>query len=167
MYGSVQESMLTLYKAQTGGDDWSLSFNAISNTGWVASTTYLLFVAFMQIALVNIITGIFVDTALQKLAPDREAIALGHQKEKELVAKEMRSLWRELAEIDDGYLSSDDFYEGLRGTKIPCLLDSLGLSVDNATQFFGVLHKNSPEDGKVRISNFVHGCMRLKGSASS
>merc|ERR1711920_591183 len=100
MYGSVQESMLTLYKATTGGDDWSLSYNAISNTGWVASIVYLFFVAFMQIALVNIITGIFVDTALQKLAPDREAIALSHHKEQELVAKEMRNLWREVAAAD-------------------------------------------------------------------
>jgi hypothetical protein len=167
MYGSVQQSMLTLYKATTGGDDWSLSYNAISNTGWVPSLVYLLFVAFMHIALVNIITGIFVDTALQKLAPDREATALSHHKEKELAAEEMRSLWREVAERDDGYLSSDDFLRGLRGTKIPYQLEDMGLSIDNVTQFFGFLRKNSPEDGMVRISNFVHGCMRLKGSASS
>jgi hypothetical protein len=167
MYGSVQQSMLTLYKATTGGDDWSLSYTAISSTGWVASMVYLLFVAFMQIAIVNIITGIFVDTALQKLAPDREAIALSHHREKELVAREMRSLWREVAEVDDGYLSPDDFYKGVRGTKIPYLLEDLGLSVDNVTQFFNVLQTNSPEDGKVRLNNFVHGCMRLKGSASS
>jgi hypothetical protein len=133
---------------------------------------YLLFVAYMQIALVNIITGIFVDTALQKLAPDRDAIALSHHKETESVAKEMRSLWGEVAGAgaNDGYLSTDDFHRGLRGTKIPYLLEDLGLTEEHVTQFFGVLQKNSAEGGRggrVRISNFVHGCMRLKGSASS
>merc|ERR1712228_138986 len=146
---------------------WSLSYNAISVTGWAAEMTYLMFVAFMQIAIVNIITGIFVDTALQKLAPDRETLALSHHNEMELVAGQMRSLWREVAETDDGYLSRDDFVRGLRGTKIPYQLEEMGLSIDNVTQFFGVLLKNSPESGKVRIKNFVHGCMRLKGPASS
>merc|ERR1712232_73961 len=167
MYGSVQTSMLTLYKATTGGDDWSLSYNAISSTGWVASMVYLLFLAFWHFALVNIITGIFVETALEKLAPDREAIALSHHTEMELVAEELRSLWRQVAETDDGYLSLSDLHRGIRGTKIPYQLEILGLSVDNVTQFFYVLLRNSPEEGKVRISNFVHGCMRLKGPASS
>merc|ERR1711920_82082 len=89
-------------------------------------------------------------------------------KEQELVAEEMRSLWRDVAEKDDGYLTRDDFLRGLRGTKIPYQLEDLGLTVDNVTDFFGVLQRNSPEDGgKVRIKNFVHGVMRLKGSASS
>jgi len=167
MYGSIQQSMLTLYKATTGGDDWSLSYNAIASTGWVPSIVYLFFVAFMQIALVNIITGIFVDTALQKLAPDREATALSHHKEKELAAENMRSLWREVAETDDGYLTTEDFRSGLRGTKIPYQLEDMGLSIDNVSHFFRVLQRHSSEDGKVRINNFVHGCMRLKGAASS
>jgi len=121
----------------------------------------------MQIALVNIITGIFVDTALQKLAPDREATALSHHKEKELAAENMRSLWREVAETDDGYLTTEDFRSGLRGTKIPYQLEDMGLSIDNVSHFFRVLQRHSSEDGKVRINNFVHGCMRLKGAASS
>jgi len=79
----------------------------------------------------------------------------------------MRSLWMEVAETDDGYLSSDDFNRGVCGTNIPYQLEDLGLSVDNVTHFFGVLQRNSPEEGKVRISHLVHGCMRLKGSASS
>ncbi|CAK0808210.1 unnamed protein product [Prorocentrum cordatum] len=49
MYGSVQQSMLTLYQATTGGEDWSVSFDTISSTGWVASVVYLMFVSFMHI----------------------------------------------------------------------------------------------------------------------
>ncbi|CAK0833763.1 unnamed protein product [Prorocentrum cordatum] len=143
MYGSIQQSMLTLYKATTGGDDWSLSYNAIASTGWVPSIVYLFFVAFMQ------------------------ATALSHHKEKELAAENMRSLWREVAETDDGYLTTEDFRSGLRGTKIPYQLEDMGLSIDNVSHFFRVLQRHSSEDGKVRINNFVHGCMRLKGAASS
>mmetsp|Transcript_33816 Transcript_33816/g.95063 ORF Transcript_33816/g.95063 Transcript_33816/m.95063 type:complete len:570 (+) Transcript_33816:171-1880(+) len=165
MYGSVQQSMLTLYQATTGGEDWSVSFDTISSTGWVASVVYLMFVSFMHIALVNIITGIFVDTALERLAPDREAMALNHRKEEELVAEELRALWREVAGGDD-FLSAEDFHEGITGDKIPPRLQHMGLSVDNVNQFFGALWKGS-EDGNVRINSFVGGCMRLKGSASS
>ncbi|CAK0876345.1 unnamed protein product [Prorocentrum cordatum] len=165
MYGSVQQSMLTLYKATTGGDDWSLSFNAISNTGWVASAVYLIFVSFMHIPGNRIITGIFVDTALERLAPDREAMALSRRKEDEMVALELRKLWREVGE-DDEFISAADFHRGLRDDRIPAWFQHVGLSLDNVIQFFGVLWRSS-ENGKVRINNFVHGCMRLKGSASS
>merc|ERR1719254_198644 len=81
MYGSVQMSMLTLYQACSGGDDWSLSFTVISMTGWSSSVVYFVFIAFSNIALLNIITGIFVDSAMQNLAPDEETQAKAHHEE--------------------------------------------------------------------------------------
>merc|ERR1719159_1032923 len=67
-FGSVQNSMFTLYKAMFGGDDWSVAYNMIQRTGYMAAGMFVIFVAFTQIAVINIITGIFVDSALQNLA---------------------------------------------------------------------------------------------------
>ena len=56
-FGSFGVSILTLYKASTGGDDWSVAYQVIEPAGSIGCFTYLLFIAFVHFALINIITG--------------------------------------------------------------------------------------------------------------
>merc|ERR1712099_29347 len=50
----------------------------------MAAFFYLVFIAFTQIALINIITGIFVDSAMENLSPDKELLAHNlHAEERE------------------------------------------------------------------------------------
>merc|ERR1712066_622104 len=60
MFGSLGVAILTLYRSATGGDDWSMAYNAVSETGEIGAIIFLLFISFTQLALINIITGIFV-----------------------------------------------------------------------------------------------------------
>ncbi|CAK0910778.1 unnamed protein product [Prorocentrum cordatum] len=61
-WGSVPEATLTLYKATTGGSDWSDLASPIreasASSGYVYYLLFLLYVAFFMIALMNVLTGI-------------------------------------------------------------------------------------------------------------
>merc|ERR1712032_1185303 len=94
MFGSVGGSILTLFRASTGGDDWGLAYEAIGRTGLLGSAVYLIFIAFVQFALINIITGIFVESAMETLSPDKETLALEHSRKEQENADELEALCR-------------------------------------------------------------------------
>jgi ABC-type multidrug transport system fused ATPase/permease subunit len=70
-YGSVQMATFTLYKVTTGGIDWIEAYDSIAVIGTVCKCVFVLFIAFIQIAVLNIVTGLFVNTALSFAEPSK------------------------------------------------------------------------------------------------
>eukprot|EP00928_Gymnodinium_smaydae_P062050 TRINITY_DN45996_c0_g1_i1.p1 TRINITY_DN45996_c0_g1~~TRINITY_DN45996_c0_g1_i1.p1 ORF type:complete len:665 (-),score=69.03 TRINITY_DN45996_c0_g1_i1:196-2190(-) len=73
-FGSVEASFLSLFKSVSGGDDWGVFYEALQPLGDFYSTIYLLFIAFSHVALLNILTGIFVENALKYAHPEMEQL---------------------------------------------------------------------------------------------
>jgi len=165
-FASVQMAMLTLGKASFGGEDWGVGLDIISQCGFTAAFFYMLFVAFSQIALINIITGIFVDNAMQSLTPNKEQQAMNLDAEERGYAKELERLCIDVDADKSGCLTKEQFNDGIEKGRIPLLLHLLGLNRQNVQNFFDTLCDATP-DSQVDIKSFVRGCMRLKGSATS
>jgi hypothetical protein len=165
-FGDVFRGMLTLAMAALGGEDWGTPYHNIEECGFLAAACYLLFVAFTQISLINIITGIFVDSAMQNLAPGKEVLARDLQLEKEAHMEELVNLCKEADADTNGKLSKEQFQDGLKRGRIPMLLQLIGLSRHDVERFFDVLSRASP-NGEVAITSFAHGCVRLAGGATS
>eukprot|EP00927_Polykrikos_kofoidii_P018049 TRINITY_DN1828_c0_g1_i10.p1 TRINITY_DN1828_c0_g1~~TRINITY_DN1828_c0_g1_i10.p1 ORF type:complete len:161 (-),score=24.03 TRINITY_DN1828_c0_g1_i10:360-788(-) len=68
-YGSVQMATFTLYKVTTGGIDWIEGYDSIAVAGTVCKGLFLFFIAFIHIAVLNVVTGLFVNTALSFAEP--------------------------------------------------------------------------------------------------
>jgi len=165
-FKSVQTSMVTLAKAAFGGEDWGVALDVVAECGFMSALFYMLFIAFSQIALINIITGIFVESAMQSLAPNREQLATQLDVEEKGYAKELEMLCISVDADKSGCLTKEQFNNGIKEGRIPLLLHLLGLSRTNVENFFQVLCDASP-DNQVDIKSFVRGCMRLKGAATS
>jgi len=166
-FGSVEESALTLYRASTGGDDWSLAYGVIQGVGRVGSFAYLFFIAFVQFALINIITGIFVESAMMTLSPDSETLAQEHSRREQENAKKLIQLCKNVDADVSGKLTRDQFEDGLRRKQIPMLLELLGLQKHHVLEFFSHMADAADDDGQVGIETFVNGCMLLKGAATN
>jgi hypothetical protein len=95
MFGTVFKSTMTLFVASTGGRDWAVAYEVFSETGWAGCVIYLVFIAFTQLALINIITGIFVESAVQTLRPDRETIVTEHIRLEKENATELERICRQ------------------------------------------------------------------------
>lgn len=166
LYGSVGRSVLTLYKASTGGDDWSVAYQVIERTGQLGAFFYLCFIAFVQFALINIITGIFVESAMSTLSPDFEARAREQDEKEKDNARKLKNLCIHVDADCSGKLTREQFEDGLRRNHIPLLLTLLGLSRHHVLEFFNCMAEVS-DDGQVEIDSFVNGCMLLKGAATN
>jgi hypothetical protein len=179
-FGSALGCMMTLWQAVSGGDDWSNPYNAISLTGSMGAVVFVAFITFTSIALLNIITGLFVESAMQNLSPNREKQALEHEQEEQAYADELKKLCLAVDFDQTKKLTRKQFEDGLRKEKIPRLLMLLGLNKEHVKQFFDALahytekeriRTGSPERPRskqeVDIHGFVQGCMRLRGTATS
>ncbi|CAK0840457.1 unnamed protein product [Prorocentrum cordatum] len=54
LFGSVGLSIKTLFMVTTGGDDWNGTYRVIERAGPIASCVFLVFIAFVQLNLLNI-----------------------------------------------------------------------------------------------------------------
>jgi hypothetical protein len=165
-YGTVSTSILTLFRMSTGGNDWAEGFLVISRTGWTGSVIYLIFIAFTQLALINIITGIFVESAMQTLRPDREMITMEQLRLEKENAREVSDICSSADNDGNGKMSKQEFALLLSKGRLPKLLLLLGLSKHHVVEFFDTMSALC-DDGEVEISTFVQGCMQLKGAATN
>jgi hypothetical protein len=166
-FGSIAKSILTLHKACTGGDDWSQGYNIIQTTGVVGSGLYLFFIVFMNFALMNIITGIFVESAMMVLRPDPITVARETSRQEHADAQKLDQLCRAVDADVSGKLTREQFEDGLRKKDIPLLLKSLGLQRHHLIEFFNHMAHVQADNGQVDIITFVDGCMMLKGAATN
>jgi hypothetical protein len=166
-FGSVEKSILTLYKASTGGDDWSLAYQVIQPTGDIGSVTYLFFIAFVHFALINIITGIFVESAMATLTPDSQTLAREHTRQELENAQKLDSLCRDVDADDSGKLSRAEFEDCIKKRHMTMLLEMMGLQKHHVLEFFNHLALVYDDGGQVEIAKFVNGCMLLKGAATN
>jgi hypothetical protein len=167
-FGSVQTSMITLFKASSGGNDWSEFYEDLLPTGnaWI----FLIFICFSHVALMNILTGLFVEKAMQLAEPDRDAMYLEKRQAEVIQMGEIRKLCHEIDISKDGIISYDEFKQEMHthGSKLRHYLGTMGLSRD-AELFFQVAKETQKDLNANGIEEdaFVRACMKLKGEAAS
>jgi len=164
-FGGVYSAMLSLFMAVSGGDDWSKYFGALEPTGVSNQLMYLLFIAFMQFAVLNIVTGIFVETAMKQMEKDAEEAAMDFLKSRYQKEQDLMAMCQAADEDGNGCLCQDEFVKAIKQGRMTAFLDHLGFQHQDVLDFFDLLASTAP-DKKVDIHIFVRGCMKLTGAAT-
>lgn len=164
-YGSVGLTMLHLFMCVTGGSDWSDYYFPLEPTGVINSMLFLLFVAFTQIALLNIILGIFVDSAMKNIEADKEETAEKHAEEQQNMANDLRALCYEMDGNGDGKLSTVEWRHAIKKPKVKKYLEMMNFRVSEVKEFLDHMCLDATED-TIHIDLFVDSMMRFRGSSS-
>merc|ERR1719254_147256 len=91
-FGTVGAAALTLYQSASGGLDWEVVYNAVALSGPLSSIGFIFFIWFFNFAVLNILSGIFIEKAMAASVPDREQLAFEKRKADEKDAKELTEL---------------------------------------------------------------------------
>ena len=164
-FGSLSSSILTLYSSMSGGEDWTVYYHALSRLAWPYQTLFLFFVTFAIFAVVNVITGVFVDTAIEKNQTDKELAIQEELRSKKLRMNWIRDVFSELDSSGDGMVSLQEFENQLNHEAVVAYFNTLKLDVSDARTLFRLLDSDG-SDG-VNIDEFVQGCYRLSGEATT
>jgi hypothetical protein len=164
-FGSVSDAMCSLWMAITGGNDWDVYRQVLSQVGPLYEVLLLFFIAFGIVAFLNVITGVFAEKAMSLAVPTVSEL-MERRKEKEV--RDSRQLVKLLAGADcsgNHTLTKESFEDVLQDERLVTYLEVRGISLCSARRFFAFLlelHNTTELD----FGTFVSSCVRLDDHAS-
>jgi len=124
-----------------------------------------MFISFAILAVLNIVTGVFVDTAMQSSKNDRECIIQEELKDAEAYRANMATMFRELDSDESGTIGLNEFEAALEDRRMVMYFKALQLDITDARSLFLLLDKD--REGSISIDEFLNGCTKLRGEAKS
>mmetsp|Transcript_21150 Transcript_21150/g.49136 ORF Transcript_21150/g.49136 Transcript_21150/m.49136 type:complete len:645 (+) Transcript_21150:67-2001(+) len=165
LFGSLGMTCYTLYLAVSGGISWGEVGQPLFDIDWFHGMVLCFFTFFTTFALLNIITGIFVDTAIRSAESDKDYVIQETLHSTKRSLEELRQLFI-IADLDrSGSITLPELEAQLRKKEVGAHLRSIGIEVGQARSLFKLLDLDG--SGEITIEEFVCGCMRLKGAAKS
>jgi len=167
-YSSFSRSIYTLFAAVAGGYSWHVLVDPwISSDTWLSSTMFFVFIALAVFGLMNIVTSVFVESAMYATRHFQDLLVDAQKKELEMYTYHMRRIFREIDKDEGGTISFKEMRMFLNdsGSELPQYLEALGISSADVWVLFRLLDKDN--SGNIDIDEFCDGCMRLKGEAKS
>eukprot|EP00747_Dinoflagellata_sp_TGD_P038907 gnl/TRDRNA2_/TRDRNA2_139950_c1_seq1.p1 gnl/TRDRNA2_/TRDRNA2_139950_c1~~gnl/TRDRNA2_/TRDRNA2_139950_c1_seq1.p1 ORF type:complete len:374 (-),score=69.36 gnl/TRDRNA2_/TRDRNA2_139950_c1_seq1:11-1132(-) len=155
-FGSLDRTILSLYKALSGGIDWGdLADPLISEISPFIGFVFVIFVAFTMLAMMNVVTGVFVDTALQRAREEKEIT----------LVSQARKLFATLDQSNDGVIHFSEFERHMGTQEMQKLLREIDVDPSEARCLFEILDMNG--EGSIDGEEFLSGCVRLQGPAKA
>mmetsp|Transcript_114997 Transcript_114997/g.365401 ORF Transcript_114997/g.365401 Transcript_114997/m.365401 type:complete len:656 (-) Transcript_114997:294-2261(-) len=164
-FRDVQRTMLTLVQSTMGGLDWDIVFKMIQPLGWVYCVAFIFYVAFFNFAVMNILTGIFVENAMKLCRPDDEEIQLQHQRKKKLDMKNIRHIVEAMDEDRNGTIRRAEFLNAAKHEEMVSRFWDLGIDIRNTERFFDTVV--GVDKASVPIDEFVERAVEMQGQASN
>lgn len=162
-FGSVHHALETLFLSVVGGRNWDGLLKSLRKVGLLYEVTFPLYVGFVTFAVLNILTGIFVDAAQQFSSMDRELVVeLQVDKEEEYV-KGLLNLFVEADTDKSGTLTWDEFMRHFEDPEVRAYLKGMDLNVTSAKKIFNLI--DSEGKGEIAIQPFLETCLQLRGQA--
>jgi len=155
-FGTVAMSVLTLYKAISGGIDWQdVSDPLMLQVSPLLGAVFALYTGFAVLVLLNLVTGVFVDSALKLSRADRERDLL-QKIQRAFAASEMDS---------SGKVTWDEFETHLETNQMSEFFENLEISTALASELFHLIDQDG--DGKLTFEELVVGGIMLQGPAKA
>ncbi|CAK9006554.1 unnamed protein product [Durusdinium trenchii] len=167
-FGSLPRTMLTLYKAISGGIDWDNAVLVLSSVGGWMEYIFSAYVFFTVFCCLNIVTGIFVDNAKALKVADEEAMHHEAMKERQKWITEVAELFSKISVEKDAKLTKDDFvYHVTNSDRINTCFYHLGINTEttNTDELWELF--DIDDSGCIDQDEFAIGIKQFHGVARS
>lgn len=164
-FGSLASSFLSLYMAMAGGRSWGEYYQEMMVLPMQYRALFLTFMTFTICAVLNIVTGVFVDSAFQANNKSRQIVIHEEMQQKREYLMGLKDLFAEMDANDSGGLTRCEFEESLCDERVIAFFHAMKLDVTDSKMLFDILDKDG--SGSVDIVEFLNGCYQLQGESRS
>eukprot|EP00931_Biecheleriopsis_adriatica_P096910 TRINITY_DN7063_c0_g1_i1.p1 TRINITY_DN7063_c0_g1~~TRINITY_DN7063_c0_g1_i1.p1 ORF type:complete len:658 (-),score=146.83 TRINITY_DN7063_c0_g1_i1:145-2118(-) len=158
-------SMLTLFMSICGGVSWEQPLAPLMVVSPACVFTFLFFISFAFFAVLNVITGVFCQSAIESATSDHDMLMQSIIADKEAHVEKVRSLFKDLDDDDSGFISLAELEENMHKKSVQTYFEALELNVSDAWNFFKLLDTDG--GSAIEIEEFLFGCLRLRGEAKA
>eukprot|EP00930_Biecheleria_cincta_P075527 TRINITY_DN62698_c0_g1_i1.p1 TRINITY_DN62698_c0_g1~~TRINITY_DN62698_c0_g1_i1.p1 ORF type:complete len:566 (+),score=85.67 TRINITY_DN62698_c0_g1_i1:83-1780(+) len=156
-------SMLSLFMSISGGVSWELVIAPLHEISGVWSLVFLFYISFTYFAVLNVVTGVFCQSAIDSAQSDHELVMHSIILNKASHVEKIKSLFQEIDCEERGYITFKEFDENVHKPAVQTWFESLELDVNDAWNFFKLL--DSDGGASIEVEEFLMGCLRLRGGA--
>lgn len=165
-FGSMRQAYYSLYMSVTGGINWGLVLDKLY---YLPTNFYgMLFIGYISITffgVLNVITAVFIDSAMQAVACQRDLIIQDKKAKAAIYVEHMKAIFKEIDQDKSGSVTLTEVEEIFTDEHLSDLMTCLELRPPDARSMFKLLDADG--SGSVDIEEFCSGCLRLKGDARS
>jgi len=159
-FPSLEMTLLTLFMSISGGLNWWEIIQLFLHI----NPLFGFYISLMVLALLNIVTGIFVNDALEQSQLDRDLMAKLELERRQRDMERLRMVFAAVDVEETGKITLDQFLVYMDMKEVKALFSVMGLDISDAISFFEALDVDGSHD--LVIEEFVMGCMNLRGSAN-
>lgn len=163
-YGSLPITLRTLFRVISGGADW---FDA-SEGLWRVHVLYgILFTAFIHLmvfGVLNVLVGVFVDSAMATASMDAEILAREAEIERQVLLERATVVLTNIDADGSGTVTWEEFEANLSDPELVEFLDAMNINAQETQDLFDMV--DSDGSGHVDINEFMECCMKLKSGAN-
>eukprot|EP00929_Paragymnodinium_shiwhaense_P044081 TRINITY_DN22616_c0_g1_i1.p1 TRINITY_DN22616_c0_g1~~TRINITY_DN22616_c0_g1_i1.p1 ORF type:complete len:707 (-),score=78.33 TRINITY_DN22616_c0_g1_i1:112-2232(-) len=161
-FPNLSTASWTLIATVLGGYDWIDVGAPVARMGMLYGSMFLFYVLFTSLALLNILTGIFVNCAQQTNRMTREIATEAAIEEEALFQRQLIELFQS-ADIDpDGQLTLFAFESMFLNPRDAAFLASLGFETSCMEKLFAIA--DADRSGSLELFEFVDLCTAMRGS---
>mmetsp|Transcript_53872 Transcript_53872/g.100929 ORF Transcript_53872/g.100929 Transcript_53872/m.100929 type:complete len:581 (+) Transcript_53872:47-1789(+) len=164
-FGGLESSMHSLYSSITGGLTWIQARDAFAEISALWGFLFEAYIAFCLFAVLNVMTGVFCQSAMESAEKDHELVLQNVVQEKAKFFRALRRLFESLDENHDGGITEAEFEAAVNDPAVRSVFDSLEISASDAWMLFQQLDSDGNQN--VDVEEFLEGCMIIKGPARS
>lgn len=160
LFGAFELTWLTLFMSITGGLSWEVALNAMFKVHPIYGLLFVLFIASMMLAALNIVAGIFVNDAIEMAQKDRDYALHSESVRNNEMISGLKELFRELDTDQSGTLTLAEFMEAWKRPDVLTWFRLLGVEFLDAQSLFESLDTCPTE--AFEIDEFITFCLRAK-----
>merc|ERR1712136_589798 len=161
-FASMGMALLSLFMCVTSGLSWWDVEVVLLEIHPVYGFLFVVYIATMVLSLLNIVTGICVNNALEMAQMDHDLMMKFELDRKAAYIESLEKVFRELDQDHSGKISFDQFVQHLERQEVSALFSVLGIEVSDAISFFETLDVDGSHE--LEIDEFVMGCLNLRGN---
>jgi len=162
-FGSVEQSMLSLFVAVTGGADWKEFFDVLPEVH--SKFLFMLFIFFFHITILNVLTGLYVDNAMKHARPGRESQAKALAVQRVADYRDLDEFCRKRCVISEGsILDRDTFRTACADQQFVAYLATFGINASNPDELFSCLQDLGIS---LTLHGLVEGLLKLRDPATN
>ncbi|CAE7445411.1 cac [Symbiodinium pilosum] len=138
----------------------------LEDVSMLAVATMLIYITLSVFTILNVVTGVFVNTAIERASADKEIASLKTLQKRNEQMQALQSVFEEMnQERGSDQLKVEDIEAAVNVDKLDSVLESLGISTDDVKTLFSLIDTDG--SGAIDLQEFVSGCMQLHGPARS
>jgi len=159
-FGSLSRAMYTLLASVLGGVDWMACSSLLRNMHVGYELVFVTYIFFAQMGLLNVVTGIFVDSSMNAALGDKQMLIQEEMMREGISKEELKKLFEEADSERAGLVPKAELQDFLSDVHVRAYLKVLDINYSDARQLVAVLDSN--RDGLITSEEFIEACLKLK-----